>query len=82
MEQFFKRRRGERPDWELANLPEIYKAVSCVDKGIATRLAQASMQDANVNALIILASQINHIEDFLEDTLGEIEPLFHRPSQG
>jgi hypothetical protein len=82
MEQFFKGRRGESPDWELANLPEIYKAVSCVGKGIATRLAQASREDANVNALIILASQVIHIEDFLEDALGEIDPLFHRPSQG
>lgn len=82
MEQFFKGRRGESPDWELTNLPEIYKAVSCVGKGIAARLAQASTQDANVNALIILASQVLNIEDFLEDTLGEIEPLFHRPSQG
>ena len=51
-------------------------------KGIATRLAQASMEDANVNALIILASQVIHIQDFLEDALGEIDPLFHRPSQG
>ena len=82
MEQFFKGRRGESPDWELANLPEVYKAVSCVGKGIAARLAQASTQDANVNALIILASQVIQIEGFLEDTLCEIEPLFHRPSQG
>jgi hypothetical protein len=47
-----------------------------VNKGITQRLAHASAQDANVNAVIVLSMFGSNLDDYLEDSLKEIEPLF------
>ena len=74
--QYFRMRRGEIPDWTLKHLAEVYKGVWRVNKGITQRLAQASSQDANVNAVIVLSMFGSTLDDYLEDSLKEIEPLF------
>lgn len=74
--QYFLMRKGEQPDWELKKLAEIYRAVSHVNIGISERLSQASHKDANVNAVIILSTFGETLENFLEDSLKEIEHLF------
>jgi hypothetical protein len=74
--QYFRMRRGETPDWTLEHLSEIYKGVWLVNKGISQRLSHASAQDANVNAVIVLSTFGSNLDDYLEDSLKEIEPLF------
>ena len=74
--QYFRMRRGETPDWTLEHLAEMYKGVWQVNQGISQRLAQASSKDANVNAVIVLSMFGSTLDDFLEDSLKEIEPLF------
>ena len=74
--QYFRMRRGETPDWTLEHLSEIYKGVWLVNKGISQRLSHASAQDANVNAVIVLSMFGSNLDDYLEDSLEEIEPLF------
>ena len=74
--QYFRMRRGEAPDWTLEHLAEVYKGVWQVNKGITQRLAHASNKDANVNAVIVLSAFGSSLDDFLEDSLKEIEPLF------
>jgi hypothetical protein len=76
MVQYFRMRRGEAPDWTLQHLAEVYKGVWLVNKGITQRLANASSKDANVNAVIVLSMFGSNLDDFLEDSLKEIEPLF------
>lgn len=74
--QFFMVRKGKEPDWDLKKLVDLYKAVSTVNKGIAERLRQASENDANVNAVVILHSLGDGVPFFVEGGLAEIEHLF------
>jgi len=74
--QYFRMRRGEAPDWTLDHLAKVYKGVWLVNKGITQRLAHASSKDANVNAVIVLSMFGSNLNDYLEDSLKEIEPFF------
>lgn len=74
--QFFIMRKGGKPDWELKNLSQIYKAVSMVNKGMSKRISNASNKDANVNAVVILHSVGESLPYVIENGLNEIEPLF------
>ena len=76
MAQFFIMRKGGKPDWELKNLSEIYKAVSFVNRGISKRISNASNSDANVNAVVILHSVGESLPYIIENGLNELEPLF------
>jgi hypothetical protein len=49
-----------------------------VNRGLAERLAKSCSHDANVNAIIILASFGQFLDDYLEASLKEIEPFFRR----
>jgi Domain of unknown function (DUF6901) len=74
--QFFIMRKGGKPDWDLKNLSEIYKAVSFVNRGISKRVSNASNKDANVNAVVILHSVGESLPYIIENGLNDIEPLF------
>jgi hypothetical protein len=74
--QFLRMRDGKRPDWELHQLLEIYKAISAVNKGMSRRLSNASIKDANVNAVIILHSFGDAVPYFIENGLAEIKQFF------
>ncbi len=74
--QFFVMQKGKKPDWELKNLLEIYKAISKVNRGISQRLSNASSKDANVNAVVILHAFGEVLPYVIENGLAEIEYLF------
>lgn len=74
--QFFLMRSGKKPDWELKGLASIYESVGVVNKGMSHRLAAASTQDANVNALIILHAFGEAVQYFINSGLDQIEKLF------
>ncbi len=74
--QYFRMRRGRRPDWQLQHLADIYGDVAKVNAGMMERLRHASTEDANVNALTILSEQGEMIPMFLEESLAEMEHLF------
>ena len=78
MAQYFLMRKGEKPDWELKHFAEVYEAVSQVNEGFSKRVAHASIEDASVNAVIILSSFGQALDSFLEDSLAEIAYLFNR----
>ena len=78
-QQYFMMRAGGTPDWELRKLKEIYREVLVVNRGLGERLAKSSSHDANANAIIILASFGQFLDDYLEASLQEIEPFFRRP---
>ena len=52
--QYFVRRRGGRPDWDLADLVKIYEAVSGVNVAFAERLRTMEVEDATLNAVVSL----------------------------
>ncbi|HTR82135.1 MAG TPA: hypothetical protein VMM58_10945 [Bacteroidota bacterium] len=75
--QFLLMRDGKEPDWDLQRLVDIYKSVSTVNKGISRRIANASVKDANVNAVIILHSFGDAVPYFIENGLDEIKTMFN-----
>ena len=74
--QFLMMKEGKTPDWELQHLVEFYRSVSAVNKGMSRRLSNASVKDANVNAVIILHSFGDAVPYFIENGLSEIRHLF------
>jgi hypothetical protein len=74
--QLLLKNRGKEPDWELAQLREIYKQVNVVNKGMSQRLLNATQTDANVNAVVILHSFGDGISYFIDSGLADIEPTF------
>lgn len=74
--QFFKKQKGETPDWELERLVEIYKEVAKVNKGMWNRLSAASSFDANVNALIVLNTFGDALRFSIKKGLDDLEKLF------
>ena len=74
--QYFRMRKGQQPDWQLAQFDEIYKSVAQVDRGLANRLRHASEEDATVNALIVWSAFGQQIRYSIEENLADLEPLF------
>jgi hypothetical protein len=74
--QYFRMRRGEAPDWTLEHFSEVYKGVWRVNKGITDRITHASVQDANVNAVIVLSTYGMALDNYLDECLGEVAPYF------
>lgn len=52
--QFFRRQRGEEPDWDLDGLVKIYEDISIVNRCFHERIRDAHPADACVNALFRL----------------------------
>jgi len=78
LSQFFVMRRDLTPDWELAGLKEIYKAVNLVNKWMTIRISNASHKDANVNAVVILHSLADAVPHGIQNGLDDIEHLFEQ----
>ena len=74
--QYFRMRKGQQPDWQLAHFDEIYEAVAQVDRGLANRLRHASEEDALVNSLVIWSALAQLVRDSIEENLADLEPLF------
>ncbi len=76
--QYFLYKEGQRPDWDLENLGEIYEGIHTVNKSFCQRLSGTHIKDASLNAVV----QLDILADFssfsLEiNKLDEIKRLFH-----
>jgi len=75
--QYFRHRRGLRPDWEMKGLVPIYEGVQTVNKTFLQRLRDLKGKDANANALVILDSFAGYVTFSINtDLLDEVEGLF------
>jgi hypothetical protein len=75
--QYFKIKKGEKPDLELKALAEKYEKVGAVNQGILKRLeAVVKSGDADANAIVILDGFAMMLGMVLEDDLQIIEYLF------
>lgn len=78
MAQFFRKRKGLEPDWDLRHLSETYRGISLVNKGMTQRVSVASSKDASVNAVVILNSLGDSVPYAVENGLSELEVLFRQ----
>jgi len=77
VKQYFRKRKGLEPDWELQSLMSDYKEIHTVNLAFHKRLSFIKGKDANVNALIILDNFANYINFTLDSNkLSKIEWMF------
>ena len=74
--QYFRERKGLKPNWNLEGLVNIYKEINTVNKGMWNRLSKASSFDANVNALIVLSTFGDALRFSLKKDLENLSKLF------
>ena len=76
--QFFLYRRGNKPDWNLDNLGEIYNDIQIVNKNVCDKLQEIISRDAAANALLKLDYSALYISLRLnQNILDEIESYFN-----
>ncbi|MBI4824616.1 MAG: hypothetical protein HY805_10380 [Nitrospirae bacterium] len=71
--QYFLKRKGKKPDWDLKELEAIYDEVMKVNAGIAQRLKSAAEKDASITAVANLNYLASLVPLLITDTLDEIE---------
>jgi len=74
--QFFQKRHGKEPDWDLSELTDVYQKISEVNVNICERLKRSAVQDASMNAVVILDVFAEMISISLEEELDHLEHLF------
>jgi hypothetical protein len=74
--QFLRKEKGESPDWSLDGLAAIYREVAEVNRAFAKRLKTAVVNDANVNALVVLDTFAKSMPYIIEDRLEEFRHHF------
>lgn len=75
--QYFRKKWGKEPDWELKNLKDIYENISILNQNVARRIADLESKDASINSLIVLNNFAEYVTVSLdEDMLHELEVLF------
>jgi len=75
--QYFRKRRGLEPDWDLERLSSLYDQVQTVNRSFTERLQHVERHDANANALVILDNFANYVSLALDtDMLDDMERLF------
>ncbi|NIO07466.1 MAG: hypothetical protein GTO40_05470 [Deltaproteobacteria bacterium] len=76
--QYFVYKEGQKPDWDLEHLQEIYEQVQIVNRSFCQRLAQIKIKDASLNAVVSLDSFASLTTFSLElDQLDRVKGLFH-----
>ena len=74
--QYFLKKEGERADFDLIKLKDIYYNMQLVNRSIAERLKVASQTDASSNALILLDLFAKAMPYCVEESLEDLKYLF------
>lgn len=74
--QYFKVKKGEKPDWDLQKLAEAYDEIQKVNVGITDRLRTVSEEDANANAIVVLDVFAKALPSSIFVNLEDLEYLF------
>lgn len=75
--QYFRRKKGLTPDWELTGLSEIYTNINILNRDFSHRLANESDKEASRNAITSLDCFAQMIEfSITEEMLEELELQF------
>ena len=74
--QYFNKKKGKKPDWDLNKLSKIYEEILTVNKCFWQRLSHIKIRDASLNALIILDSFAGYLTFKIDEhRLSDIELL-------
>ncbi len=75
--QYFVYKRGGLPDWDMNDLVKLYEDIKIVNQGFCKRLREIHMEDASLNALVILDTFADFIPfSISENMLDEVELMF------
>lgn len=74
--QFFVKKKGGKPDWDLNQLKTHYEELKEVDLGTIKRIRSLTKKDAEVNGIIVLHVFANMITSGIARNLSELEKLF------
>ncbi len=74
--QYFIRREGGDPDYDLNGLNTIYQNMHIVNSSIAKRIRAATTSDSSLNALVMLDMFALDVPMVIRMSLDEIRPLF------
>ena len=73
--QYFRSKKGLKPDWELVGLERIYSNVNTLNKDFIRRLRTISQGDADKNAIVMLDTYSSLLAIDIESNFTEIEKL-------
>jgi len=74
--QYFLRKQGQSPDFDLQGLNRIYSDIQKLNLSIARRLRAACEEDSTVNAIIILDVFAKSLPTVIDKSLEKIRPVF------
>ncbi|MCP4653190.1 MAG: hypothetical protein GY858_07395 [Candidatus Omnitrophica bacterium] len=75
--QFFLAKHGKKPDWKMKNLSRIYDDIGKVNSSFCKRLRSATIDDASLNAVVILDVFANYVKFSIDnDQTDSIETFF------
>ena len=75
--QYLILRKGEKPDWDLHGLKQLYDDIQELNVNVAKKIADLESKDASINAVVVLNNFANSVSFCLdEDDLSDFEFLF------
>lgn len=75
IKQYFTQEKGGGfPDWELRNLEALYRELETVNTSLMERLKQASLADANLNAISMFLALCTSVSMSFRFALDEVKP--------
>lgn len=81
--QYFLKKKGKKPDWDLKELPKIYDGIRIVNKAFCERLKTLKGEDAVPNAVVILDTFAQGISFMInKDALHKMENIFSAYLEG
>jgi len=76
--QYLRQQKGLSTDWELKDLKKIYDEIRVVNKYFSRRLSDAILQDASVNAMVILNTFADIVSISIDQKImDELESSFN-----
>lgn len=75
--QFFRKKWGLEPDWEMKKLINIYENIRILNQNVCRRIADVEAKDASINSLVILNNFADYVTLSLDDDMmNDLEALF------
>jgi len=65
--QYIKWKKGEKPDWEMNELMNIYEDIRILNHNVSKKIANLESRDTSINSLVIL----NNFADYVTFTVDE-----------
>ncbi len=76
--QYLRQNDGEKADWELLGIEELYRELKVVNLHLMKRIRIASKEDASINAIQTFVSIASIIEMGVDDIVEKMEPILRK----